>query len=114
MICRLVYCRIVYAAFNDATCTVYIECLNTTAKHNISHFHSHLISGDQIENNENGEACSTYWGDRVLMRKPDGKRQLGRPRCRWEGNIKTDLQGVDVEAWTGLIRLRIRRGGEHL
>ena len=31
---------------------------------------------------------------RVLMGKPEGKRQLGRPRPRWEGNIKMDLQEV--------------------
>jgi len=30
----------------------------------------------------------------VLMGKPDGKRPLGRPRHRWEDNIKTDLQEV--------------------
>ena len=28
---------------------------------------------------------------RVLVGKPEGKRPLGRPRCRWEGNIKMDL-----------------------
>ena len=26
------------------------------------------------------------------MRKPEGKRPLGRSRCRWEDNIKMDLQ----------------------
>jgi len=29
---------------------------------------------------------------RVLVRKPEGRRPLGRPRCRWEDNIKMDLQ----------------------
>jgi len=29
---------------------------------------------------------------RVLVGKPEGKRPLGRPRRRWEDNIKTDLQ----------------------
>ena len=28
------------------------------------------------------------------MGKPEGKRPLGRPRCRWEDNIKMDLQEV--------------------
>ena len=32
--------------------------------------------------------------NRVLMGKPEGKRPLGRPRRRWEDNIKTDLQEV--------------------
>ena len=30
----------------------------------------------------------------VLVGKPEGKRPLGRPRRRWEDNIKMDLQGV--------------------
>jgi hypothetical protein len=31
---------------------------------------------------------------RVLVGKPEGKRLLGRPRCRWENNIKMDVQEV--------------------
>jgi hypothetical protein len=31
---------------------------------------------------------------RVLVGKPEGKRPFGRPRLRWEDNIKTDLQEV--------------------
>jgi len=31
---------------------------------------------------------------RFLVGKPEGKRPLGRSRCRWEGNIKMDLQEV--------------------
>jgi hypothetical protein len=31
---------------------------------------------------------------RVLAGKPEGKRPLGRPRRRWEDNIKTNLQEV--------------------
>ena len=31
---------------------------------------------------------------RVLVGKPEGKRPLGRPRCRLEDNIKMDLQEV--------------------
>ena len=31
---------------------------------------------------------------RVLVGKPEGKRPLGRPRLRWEDNIKTDFQEV--------------------
>jgi hypothetical protein len=41
-----------------------------------------------------GESRGVY---RVLVRKPEGKRPLGRPRCRWEDNIKIDLQGVRCE-----------------
>ena len=38
--------------------------------------------------------------DRVLVGKPEGKRLLGRPRRRWEDNIKMDLQQVGWGAWT--------------
>jgi hypothetical protein len=38
-----------------------------------------------------GERRGIY---RVLVGKPEGKRQLGRPRRRWEDNIKMDLQKV--------------------
>jgi hypothetical protein len=38
-----------------------------------------------------GERRGLY---RVLVEKPEGKRRLGRPRCRWENNIKMDLQEV--------------------
>jgi len=40
---------------------------------------------------------------RVLVGKPDGKRPLGRPRRRWEDNIKMDLQEVGY-GWYGLDR----------
>ena len=32
------------------------------------------------------------WLHRVLVGKPEGKRPLGRPRCRWEDNNKRDVQ----------------------
>ena len=32
---------------------------------------------------------------RVLVGKPEGNRPLGRPRHRWEDNIKMDLQEVE-------------------
>ena len=51
---------------------------------------------------------------RVLVGKPEGKSPLGRPRCRWEDNIKMDLEEVRCGAWTGLIWLRIGTGGGHL
>jgi len=30
--------------------------------------------------------------DNILVDKPEGNRQLGKPRRRWEDNIKTDLK----------------------
>jgi hypothetical protein len=35
---------------------------------------------------------------RDLVGKPEGKRPLGRPRHRWEDNIKMDLQEVECES----------------
>ena len=38
---------------------------------------------------------------RILTGKLKGKRPLGRPRCRWEDNIRTDLEemGINVGNW---------------
>jgi len=35
---------------------------------------------------------------RVLVGETEGKRKLGRPRCRWEDNMKMDLQDVVFRA----------------
>jgi hypothetical protein len=45
---------------------------------------------------------------RVLVAKPEGKRPLGRPRRRWEDNIRMDLQevGCGCVDWIGLARDR--------
>ena len=51
---------------------------------------------------------------RVLVGKPEGKRPLGRPRRRWEDNIKMDLQGVGGGLGTGWSGLRIGTDGGHL
>jgi hypothetical protein len=50
---------------------------------------------------------------RVLMGKPEGKRPLGRPRRRWEDNIKMDLQKVGRGVGTGWSWLRIGTVGGH-
>jgi hypothetical protein len=48
--------------------------------------------------------------NRVLVFKPEGKRPLGRPRRRWEDNIKMDLQEVGCGSmdWIGLAQDRDR------
>jgi hypothetical protein len=51
---------------------------------------------------------------RVMVGKPEGKRPFGRPRLRWEDNIKIDLPEVDVAVWTGSNWLRIGIGCGHL
>jgi len=47
---------------------------------------------------------------RVLVGKPEGKRLLGRPRRRWEDNIKKDLQevGCGVMDWIEVAQDRDR------
>ena len=51
---------------------------------------------------------------RVLVGKPEGKRPLGRPRRRWNDNIKMDFRKSDVGVWAGSSWLRIGTGGGHL
>jgi len=55
-----------------------------------------------------GERRSVH---RVLVGKPEGKRRLGRPRRRWEENIKLELQNVGRGPWTGSIWPRTGTGG---
>ena len=50
----------------------------------------------------------------VLEGKPEGMRPLGRPRHKWEDNIKMDLQEVLCGCMTGSCRLRIGTVGRHL
>jgi hypothetical protein len=44
---------------------------------------------------------------RFCWGKAEGKRRLGRPRRRWQVNIKMDLQEVGCGTWAGFIWLRI-------
>jgi hypothetical protein len=55
-----------------------------------------------------GEGRCAY---RILVGRPEGGTPLGRPRLRWEDNIKMDLQEVGWGTWTGLSWLRIATGG---
>jgi hypothetical protein len=72
------------------------------------------FAGDKIEKNEMGGGCSADGDERgvyrVLVGKPEGKRPLGRPRRRWEDNIKMDLQEVECGGmdWIGLAQDRDR------
>jgi len=51
---------------------------------------------------------------RVSVEKTEGKTRLGRPRRRWEDNIKKGFQGVGCGAWIGLIWLMIGTCGRRL
>jgi hypothetical protein len=79
----------------------------------VSHF------GAVIWKFEMGGLCSSDVEGRgvytVLVGKPEGKRPLGRPRCKWEDNIKMDIQEVgcggmdwielaqDMNRWRALV-----------
>jgi hypothetical protein len=54
-----------------------------------------------------GEGRGVY---RVLVGRPEGKRPLGRPRRRWEDNIKMDLRetGIDEANWMQLAQDRVQ------
>jgi hypothetical protein len=53
--------------------------------------------------NEMGRACSTNGEKRnayrLLVGKPEGKRPLGRPRHRWEDNVRINLREI---GWAGM------------
>jgi hypothetical protein len=55
----------------------------------------------------NGQKRNAY---RLLVRKTP----LGRPRHRWEDNIKMNLGEMRWDGWTGLVSLRIGSSGELL
>jgi hypothetical protein len=55
-----------------------------------------------------GESRVVY---RILVGKSEGRRSLGRPRRRWEDNLKIDPREAGWGAWTGLSWLRIGTGG---
>ena len=51
---------------------------------------------------------------KILKGKPTGKRGLGRPRRRWEDNIRMDLEEICINAGNWVIWLRIKIIGEPL
>jgi hypothetical protein len=54
-----------------------------------------------------GEGRGVY---RILVGRPEGKRPLGRPRRRWEDNIKMELMdmGIDWANWIQLAQDRVQ------
>jgi hypothetical protein len=58
---------------------------------------------DEVKEDEMGGACRKNGEKRkayrILVGKPEGKRPLGRPRCRWVDNIKMDLREI---SWDGM------------
>jgi hypothetical protein len=60
-----------------------------------------------------GEKRNAY---KLLVLKLEGRRPLGlgRPRCKWVDDVKTDLGEMVWLVWTGLVWLRIETSGELL
>jgi hypothetical protein len=58
-----------------------------------------------------GERRGVY---RVLVGKPEGNRPLGRPKHKWEDNIKMDLQEVECGAMDWIELAQDRDSGGHL
>jgi hypothetical protein len=61
-----------------------------------------------------GGTCGTHGERRSVKRifigRPEGKRPLGRPRCRWEDNIKMDIReiGINGANWIQLAQDRVQ------
>jgi hypothetical protein len=55
-----------------------------------------------------GEVRGAY---NILVGRPEGRRPLGRPRRRWEDNIKLDLREIGFGMWIGFIWLKTGTGG---
>jgi hypothetical protein len=61
---------------------------------------------------EMGRTCSTNGAKknayRILVGKPEGKRPLGRQRCRWVDNIKMDIREIKLGGmdWNSLAQDR--------
>jgi hypothetical protein len=54
-----------------------------------------------------GEGRGVY---RVFVGRPEGKRPLGRPRCRWEESIKMELREIEIDVvnWIQLAQDRVQ------
>jgi len=82
-------------------------CIGTVAQQPLPSDISHI-------NTKSGHVTIIYFFSedmhRVLVGKSEGKRPLGRPRRRWEDNIKMDLQevGVGRRNWMELAQDRDR------
>jgi hypothetical protein len=66
---------------------------------------SFIICTHQNKESDGGTACGTHGRGkkvyRVLVGKPEGKRQLERTRGRWEDGIKMDVRDIGCGVWSG-------------
>jgi homoserine trans-succinylase len=70
---------------------------------------------DQIMEDDMGGAYDTHWKDikwvKILFRKSEGKRPLGRPRRRWDEILRRILEKQAANVWTRLNCLRTGSNG---
>jgi len=77
-------------------------------------FYSKTIKNTEVKNTVKKVVEIINCNNTELVGKPEVKRPMGRPRRRWEDNIKMDLQEVGGVVRTGWSWLRIGTGGGHL
>jgi hypothetical protein len=70
------------------------------------------IQSDQVQEYEMGRACVRIGRRgmhmcRILVGKSEGKIQLGRPKCRWEDNIKMGLREIN---WSNIEWIHVAQG----
>jgi hypothetical protein len=72
---------------------IYILCHVTFLLCLCLEFH-HMLLGNEIKKDETGGACRTHGRDE--------EKPLGRPRRRWEYNIRADLRDMVGKQWNGI------------
>jgi hypothetical protein len=73
-------------------------------------FHVEYHPGYNIKEDQTGEVCGTHWReDKCIMGKPEAKRNVERPRHKWEDNMKMDLEGIGWDVWAGFVRFGTER-----
>ena len=64
--------------------------------------------GRSCSQNGRGEGWSAF---KILTGRPTGKRLLGKPRHRWEDNIRMDLKEIDINSrnwdWRALVNATV-------
>ena len=96
----VLYCFQTYLVFH-VMCTIFLSDFNQIWGfwRSFMLFTPHKISfGLSNQEKWDGRACSTYGGEertyRILVGKPEGRRPPGRPKQKWDDNIKKGIREV--------------------
>jgi hypothetical protein len=95
-----------FCGCSSTVCIIVITFAKCTGMHPaVFTYFIHTIKEDEVD-----RTCSMHGVGRgvcrVLVGRPEGQRLLGRPRCRWKDNIKTELREIWI-GQTGFSWLRI-------